>query len=417
MDSRQQERIIRLAQKGVVMPNPDTVTIEDDVDIDRISGEGVTIHGGCRIQGASTLICRGTVLGEEAPATIKNCQIGPGVRLKGGYFDNAVFLKNAAMGSGAHVRKGTILEEEASGAHTVGFKQTILLPFVTVGSLINFCDCLMAGGTGRENHSEVGSSYIHFNFTPNQDKATASLIGDVPLGVMLNQNPIFLGGQGGLVGPTRLAYGTVIAAGCIYRKDELRPDRLLASGEGRGVNIPHTGMIYRSVKRVVQNNVLFIANLIALEQWYTHVRSEFLSEDFPQALLDGLQEKVEMGISERIERLGAFAQKLSESANNYRDMFKEKASEKLLCQKMELCEKWPEIRDNILSRGWDKDLEESRDVFLSLVQKKIRASEKNYIEVIKGFHDDERACGSRWLHAIVDAICRRSYEILPSYGL
>ena len=131
------------------------------------------------------------------------------------------------------VREGCILEEHASIAHTVGLKQTILFPFVTLGSLINFCDCLMAGGTGPKDHSEVGSSYIHFNFTPNQDKATPSLIGDVPRGVMLNQRPIFLGGQGGMVGPLRLNYGITVAAGTILRKDELRPDRLIIGGGGR----------------------------------------------------------------------------------------------------------------------------------------------------------------------------------------
>jgi len=155
------------------------------------------------------------VIGAEAPVTIENCQLGRGVKLKGGYFSGAVFLDGSNMGSGAHVREGTILEEEASGAHAVGLKQTVLLPFVTLGSLINFCDILMAGGASRKDHSEVGSSYIHFNYTPNQDKATASLVGDVPRGVLLNQKSIFLGGQGGLVGPARIAYGCVIAAGGI----------------------------------------------------------------------------------------------------------------------------------------------------------------------------------------------------------
>ena len=89
------------------------------------------------------------------------------------------------MGLGAQVREGCLLEEEANGAHCVGLKQTILFPFVTLGSLINFCDCLMAGGTSRKDHSEVGSSYIHFNYTPDGDKTTASLFGDVPRGVML----------------------------------------------------------------------------------------------------------------------------------------------------------------------------------------------------------------------------------------
>jgi UDP-N-acetylglucosamine/UDP-N-acetylgalactosamine diphosphorylase len=305
MDNTKRNRLEKLIEKGVRIPNPDTVAIHDDVDLDRISGDGVVLHDGCRLQGAGTLICKGAVLGEEGAAVIENCQIGPGVRLKGGFFQEAVFLKNAAMGSGAHVRGGTILEEEASGAHTVGFKQTILFPYVTVGSLINFCDCLMAGGTGKKNHSEVGSSYIHFNFTPNQDKATASLMGDVPMGVMVDQPPIFLGGQGGLVGPTRLAYGTVIAAGCIYRKDELRPGRLLSSGDGRAVNIPYSGGIYRSVKRVVQNNIIYIANLLALKKWYHHVRSEFVSEELPEPLLAGLKDKIDMAIAERVKRMGA----------------------------------------------------------------------------------------------------------------
>ena len=194
------------------------------------------IHAGCRLFGKSTLIMGQTQIGYESPVTIQDCQLGPRVALKGGFFKESVFLEKASAGSGSHVREGCIFEEEAKIAHTVGLKQTILFPFVTLGSLINFCDCLMAGGTSRKNHSEVGSAYIHFNFTPNQDKATPSLVGDVPKGVMLDQLPIFLGGQGGLVGPSRLAFGTVIAAGTIFRKDEIRPGRMLFEGAGKGGN-------------------------------------------------------------------------------------------------------------------------------------------------------------------------------------
>jgi len=417
MNDLAREKLSHLAEKGVLIPNPETVFISEDVDANRISGDGVVIHAGCRLQGASTLVCRGAVLGEEGPAIVENCQVGPGVRLKGGFFREAVFLKNAAMGSGAHVREGTILEEEASGAHTVGFKQTILFPYVAVGSLINFCDCLMSGGTGKKNHSEVGSSYIHFNFTPNQDKATASLIGDVPRGVMLDQNPIFLGGQGGLVGPTRLAYGTVIAAGCIYRKDELRPGRLLASGDGRPVNIPYSGGIYRSVKRVVQNNIVFIANLQALKQWYSHVRSEFVSDDLPEPLLSGLQEKIEMSISERLRRMEAFTEKLQVSATLYRAQMKEKASDKLLNQKRELHEKWPELH-HVLSKGeGGGNLRRAGEDFVAMVQKEIRAFGKDYLAVIQGLPGDTRDHGSRWLQGIVDTVSRKSFELLPSYGL
>ena len=183
------EKAARLIGKGVRIPNPLTLDIGEEVNIDRISGENVAIYPGCRIYGEKTVISAGAKIGYEGPVTIDNCRIGPKVELKGGYFSKSVFLEGASMGLGAQVREGCILEEEASGAHCVGLKQTILLPFVTLGSLINFCDCLMAGGTSRQNHSEVGSSYIHFNFTPDGDKTTPSLIGDVPRGVMLKEPP------------------------------------------------------------------------------------------------------------------------------------------------------------------------------------------------------------------------------------
>src|SRR5512136_2721472 len=223
-----------LVNKGVDIPNPWTLDIGNEVDPERISGNGVTIYPGCRIYGKSTVISAGAKIGYEGPVTIDDCQIGPNVELKAGYFNKAVFLEKSNMGLGAHVREGCILEEEANGAHCVGIKQTILFPFVTLGSLINFCDCLMAGGTSRRDHSEVGSSYIHFNFTPDGNKTTASLFGDVPRGVMLNQRPIFLGGQGGVVGPVRLGYGTVVAAGSILRDDIAEDGKFI-------VTPPHPG--------------------------------------------------------------------------------------------------------------------------------------------------------------------------------
>ena len=290
MNANSQNREI-LLNKGVIIPAPESVHIGEDVDLDRISGQGVVIYPGCRIDGKSTLIMDGVHVGKEAPVTVEDCQLGPGVQLKGGYFKSSVFLENASAGSGSHVREGTIFEEQASIAHTVGLKQTILFPFVTLGSLINFCDSLMAGGTSRKDHSEVGSPYIHFNFTPNQDKATPSMMGDVPHGVMLDQPPIFLGGQGGLVGPCRIAFGTTIAAGSIYRKDELRPGRLLIETVGRGGSVPFVTGFYRVVKRTFINNILYIGNLFALRQWYYHVRPLFISAIFSQPLLVGLSRK------------------------------------------------------------------------------------------------------------------------------
>ena len=148
-------KIEDLIKKGVQIPNPVGIEIGDDVDLDGISGDNVVIHSGCKIFGASTLVLAGVRLGYEAPVTVQDCQLGSGVQLRGGFFQGAVFLNGAVAGSGAHIREGTILEEQARVAHTVGLKHTILFPFVTLGILINFCDCLVAAGTSAEDHSEV----------------------------------------------------------------------------------------------------------------------------------------------------------------------------------------------------------------------------------------------------------------------
>jgi bifunctional UDP-N-acetylglucosamine pyrophosphorylase/glucosamine-1-phosphate N-acetyltransferase len=416
MMDRSASKIEELLQKGVQIPNPQSIEIGPEVDRDRISGDGVVIHGGCKLYGSSTLILRGTKIGYEGPVTIENCQVGPQVELKEGFFKDAVFLKKASMGSGSNVREGTILEEESKVAHTVGLKQTILFPFVTLGSIINFCDCLMSGGTSRKNHSEVGSSYIHFNYTPNQDKATPSLIGDVPRGVMLNQRPIFLGGQGGLVGPCRLEFGTVIAAGSIFRKDESRPERLLFGSMGKGGDMPFTPGIYYNIKRITVNNIIYIANLIALEHWYAHVRSQFISNDFPEPLFDGLKEKLDMAIGERIHRLKALSQKMSDSVRAYQQHAKENTSPLILQQKNELYKKWTELEENLKAKRNAVEKTSLRDVFLEKINLGIKTSGKDYISVIKGLSIEDTKAGTAWLQGIVDHITAGALKIMPSFA-
>ncbi len=406
--------IEQLIRKGVKIPKPDSVEIGADVDIDRISGNGVVIHAGCKIFGASTLIWDNSHIGYEAPVTIDNCQIGPDVQLKGGFFQKAVFLEKASVGSGAHVREGTILEEQAYAAHTVGLKHTILLPFVTLGSLINFCDCLMAGGTNRKNHSEVGSSYIHFNYTPNQDKATPSLIGDVPQGVMLNQHPIFLGGQGGLVGPCRLTYGTIIAAGAIHRKDQLKPDRMILGRAGKGGEMTFFKGLYRGLKRTVKNNLIYIGNLMALRQWCLQVRSQFIGERFPDALFKGLMNNLDLAIDERIGRFKHFSQKMRESAEIYKKIVKENQSSLLLNQKDELCGRSNELEQCLHRLKTFEGDREIKDNFSGIIASKIKKYGLNYIMVMQELDFREAEIGSGWLQGIVDYMVEQSLDMIPS---
>jgi len=402
------DKVIQLINKGVDIPNPLTIYLGDEVKIDRISGKGVRFYPGCRIYGKDTVISAGSQLGYEAPVTIDNCQLGPKVELKGGYFNKSVFLEKANMGSGAQVREGCILEEEANGAHCVGIKQTILFPFVTLGSLINFCDCLMAGGTSRKAHSEVGSSYIHFNFTPDGDKTTASLIGDVPRGVMLNQPAIFLGGQGGMVGPLRIGYGNVVAANSVLRNDFVEDNKLIVGKTPPGKIINYRPKAYPNIRRIVENNILYIANLMALEDWYIHVRHPFLkSQEFGELIFEGLLDKLGLAKKERIKRLQVLAEKTKVSSDHEAETGGRK----------EFFERFTEIEMLFAAAVRDSAVEKYRDDFLSVSDKARSESGANYIGVIQGFPADVSEKGTVWLKTVVEAFCEKTKEIMPSFQL
>ena len=403
--------INKLLDKGVKIPNPVSVEIGDEVNIDRISGEGVILFTGSKVFGESTLILQNAKIGYQGPVTIENCQIGPEVELYGGYFKETVFLKKSSMHNGANVREGTIFEEQANGAHTVGLKQTILFPFVTLGSLINFCDCFMAGGTSRRNHSEVGSSYIHFNFTPNQDKATPSLLGDVPRGVMLDQSPIFLGGQGGLVGPSRVEYGTVTAAGTILRRDVLVPSQLIFGEGSKGGSIPYAANVYSNTQRVFTNNIIYIANLIALMRWYEHVRSMFISKDFPEPLYKGLTQRLAQAIEERIKRLSSYCNAL----NNADESLGKKST--LQKQQKELFKHWSEVEDRIRSNIDYQGNLQHRYNFLRFLQKEIQSSGKDYIKTVQGLNKEVKGFGTQWLQGIVDDMQTMAFKYVPALSL
>jgi UDP-N-acetylglucosamine/UDP-N-acetylgalactosamine diphosphorylase len=423
MDALKRDKLAMLMDKGARIHSPESVFIGQEVSVDRLAGDGVVLYPGCRIFGEKTLIMAGAKLGYEGPVTVEDCQIGPHVELKGGFFRKSTFLEGANMGSGALVRDGCLLEEHAGGAHSVGLKQTILLPFVTLGSLINFCDCLMGGGTSRKNHSEVGSSYIHFNYTPNQDKATPSLIGDVPRGVMLNQSPIFLGGQGGMVGPVRVAYGSVIAAGIVCRKNLLVGGRLLLGQDSpqryddmSGPSVDFYPGIYWHVKRQVVNNLYFIANLVAFRHWYIKIRSLFFGDDaMAEALHTGAIHKLDMAIEERMKRFKGLADKMPESVSRYRALLKKQTNQRLVTQKQELFDRWQDL-EGLCEKYLDETAETSgSEVFLATLQKTMGQSKSDYIAVIQGLDEAASQQGTKWLQGIVDKITEEAFDILPAF--
>jgi UDP-N-acetylglucosamine/UDP-N-acetylgalactosamine diphosphorylase len=230
----------------------------------------------------------------------------------------------------------------------------------------------MAGGTSRKDHSEVGSSYIHFNFTPHQDKATASLVGDVPHGALLNQKPIFLGGQGGLVGPARVAYGCVIAAGGICRKDVLAENQLHVPAALAEKTVPFESGVYKNIDRIVKNNLIYIGNIRALKAWYENVRVLFIRDEFDRACHEGALANLDLILKERFQRLEQLAVKVPDIGK--------KMSE--------------------ISKVWKAPLNTIADTKLMSEIKK--ADKASYIAAVQNLSEGARAEATAWLQSIVD---------------
>src|SRR5882672_1163941 len=298
-----------LASKGVAILDPRQVYLDEAVDLSRVRASAV-LYPGTRLVGSGTFVAAGAKIGLEGPAVLENTVIGENAEVASGYLKDSVMLRDARVGSNAHIRVGTLLEEEASTAHAVGLKHTVLMSFVTLGSLINFCDSLISGGTSRKEHTEVGSGFIHFNYTPRGrtgDKATPSLIGGVPHGVFLRQPRIFLGGLSGIVGPQKVGFGSFTLAGQVIRR-EVPPNRIV--GEAARSIDKDFHALNQFPTRVLKLNLAYIGQLAALQAWYRHVR---LARIPTSSQYEGLRIVTQAGvdllsvsIDERVERLRLF---------------------------------------------------------------------------------------------------------------
>ena len=134
-----------------------------------------------------------------------------------------------------------------------------------------------------------------------------------------------------------------------------------------------------------------------------------------QMLYEGVLDKLNMAIKERIERLKAFVRKMPESAELYRKVMKKSVDEKLLRQKQELSERWPDVEATLAKSGEDAGASSRREPFLEQINKLIKENGCDYLAVIQGLDKSWSADGTKWLQGIVDGINQQVLEFLPSF--
>jgi hypothetical protein len=190
----------------------------------------------------------------------------------------------------------------------------------------------------------------------------------------------------------------------------------LLDGRGKKTNsVFHPGLYYSIARRTV-HNIHYIANLIALQQWYRGVRFQFFQEDsMNRELYEGAWGKLDMAIDERINRLKALAYKMPQSAKLYQKIMKGRGSQRLVMQKKELFDKWKEIEDMLFSLRDKMGEASDRDAFLETVAQGREEKGNDYIKVIQGLDRKSCARGTTWLQGIVDEINRKVLEKIPSF--
>src|ERR1700687_260397 len=207
------ERVAHLRSRGVDVWGAERVYVGPEVQLENISPDVILMNA--VLTGESTAVGRYSRIGTSGLAAIHNAQIGEQVELGAGTYSYATLLKGVKVRGFAEIRQGTVLEEQVEVGHNVGLKNTVFTAAVGAGSSINFCDAFVSGGTSRDDHSEIASGCMHFNFDPHGDKF-GSLIGDVT-GVLLRSPRIFIGGNSGVVAPIHVDFGAVVAAGSMIR--------------------------------------------------------------------------------------------------------------------------------------------------------------------------------------------------------
>lgn len=399
-DAGNRRRVEALQRRGVEVWGPERVYVSEDVKLDAIEAGAVIRHA--TLSGPELRIAKGAKVGVSGHAEVEDCQLATDVELGAGLYQGATFLRGAKVRGFAEIRPGTLLEEEAEAAHSVALKNTTFTSCCVAGSLINFCDLFLSGGTSRRDHTEVGSGTIHFNFDPRGDK-WGSLIGGIR-GVLLRSAPVFVGGNCGLVGPVEIGFGSVTAAGSVIRRD-VGQNVVIATGSKNVQIRDFDRRIYGSLTSRFLLTAKLIGTLRALDRWYALVRLPTASAD-ERPFYDAARKQIEIQLAERIKRLGSIVAKLPESISL--SLAGSSADDSpAIRQHRNLIERWPAAADALQA---PVETPAPPADFVNAFSE-ARTKGMSHIQAIQNSREgvDETA---KWLDGIVDGVTERARKTL-----
>lgn len=393
----------QLVARGVRIPAPASVVI-DDVDPARFERD-VVIWPGTTVCGQRSAYGAGTQIGRAGGGYFRDVVAGRGCDLYGGVFEDCALMDGVVVRGHAEFRQGTLLEEGCEAAHHVGYKMTIMMPFTVAGSLVNFCDAVFAGGTGRDDHGEIGSCMALYNYTPWGDKF-ASMFGNVSDGVFLRKPRVFVGGQTQIVSPVTVGFGTVVVAGSGLRRN-VGENRLVGEVFGGIDEEFEKDMLGATLPKLV-TSLEIIGNLRALEIWYLEVRRPFVDHDvFARWLVDHGLRQVRAAIGERIKRVRAFVAHIERSEQAHVAAAKAADSDERRSRHLRRAADHAEALRLWAAVGEQTGVEPDGELRARLRAAVVLERGLSYVNAVQSLDDEAVDRGSAILREIVDLYCGR----------
>ena len=204
----------------------------------------------------------------------------------------------------------------------------------------------------------------------------------------------------------------MVTAGSILRNDTPEDNKLIIGKSYRGAVTNFAPNLYAGLARLVENNILYLANLMALEQWYLHVRQQFFdSQKFGELIYAGVINNLELAKKERIRRHQVMSEKVAVAFE------KIEGNDQAGADKGEFHDKIQQLSELFTGEIAGKGGLDHRDRFLAALHDHKKNSDGNYIEAVQGLPADISQEGTKWLDQIVHEVCLQSAAILPSLGL
>lgn len=174
----------------------------------------------------------------------------------------------------------------------------------------------------------------------------------------------------------------------------------------RHASIGYTKGLYQNINRIVENNILYMSNLVALSHWYYYVRALWNSDTLASALHKGLCETIHGALEERIKQFKKFCGNMPTSIRAFHSL-SEKSSP-IIDSKQKLYENCDHIIDT-LRRALPPSSDSRRDMFIEPLSK---MDVQSYLERIQSLNETNRMNGINWLQHIVDSTSENARNIL-----